>query len=192
MDLSPRLYHWIVRPKFFFNKYIGSIINSNFDFSNKMVLDFGCGVGSSCFMFDTSYYRGIDCDSKRIEYARRLHSGYKFDVFQGNQLPVECKSIDFILIISVLHHIPTDSLKNYVKEFKRVLKENGRIIIVEPCFFESSYINNRFMSFIDKGKYIKNEGEYLDIFSNYYRTDTLKKYKQLFLYNKIFFTATPK
>lgn len=151
MELPPILYHWFVRPKWFFDIYIGNIITTNFSFDNKTVLDFGCGVGSSCFMLNPSNYIGIDCDSRRIDYAKRLYPDYNFDVLCGNQLPIDDNSIDYILIISVLHHIPPGLLKDYMKEFYRVIKKDGKIIINEPCFFEKSYFNNLFMSFFDKG-----------------------------------------
>jgi ubiquinone/menaquinone biosynthesis C-methylase UbiE len=192
MELSPRLYHWLVRPKWFFNTCIENIVSSNFNFDNKTVLDFGCGVGSSCFMLNSLNYLGIDCDSKRIAFAKRLHPDYNFDILQDNKIPVDNNSVDYILIISVLHHIPSESLKDYVKELYRVIKENGKIIIIEPCFFERSFFSNHFMSFFDKGNYIRNEYEYLSIFNNYFQTDVFKKYSQLLLYNKIFITATPK
>lgn len=192
MELSPRLYHWLVRPKWFSNICIGNIVRSNFNFDNKTVLDFGCGVGSSCFMLNSSNYLGLDCDSKRIDFAKRLYPDYNFDILQENKIPVDDNSFDYIFLISVLHHISSESLKDYIQEFYRVIKENGKIIIIEPCFFERSYFSNKFMSFFDKGNYIRSEHEYLSIFNNYFQTDVFKKYNQLLLYNKIFFTATPK
>lgn len=192
MELSPGLYHWIVRPKWFFNACIGNMISSNFDLDNKKVLDFGCGVGSSCFMLNPVDYLGVDCDRKRIQYAKRLHPSYHFDIVQDNQIPVGDHSMDYVLMISVLHHIPTEHFTKYLKELHRILKANGRIIIIEPCYFEKSYINNRFMDIADKGNYIRNEQEYLGIFDNWFETSIIKKYNQLLFYNKIFFMAVPK
>jgi ubiquinone/menaquinone biosynthesis C-methylase UbiE len=192
MELSPRLYRWFVRPKWISNLCIRNVVNSNFNFENKKVLDFGCGVGSICFMFQPSNYMGIDCDSRRIDYAKRLNPGYNFDVLKGNEISVEDKSIDYILTISVLHHIPSEYMKNFAEEFNRVLKCDGKIIVIEPCFLKDNHFNNRFMSFFDKGKYIRSEEEYLSLFNDFYETEVLKKYNQLMFYNKLFFTATPK
>jgi ubiquinone/menaquinone biosynthesis C-methylase UbiE len=143
-------------------------------------------------MFHSSNYLGLDCDNKRIEYAKILHPDYSFNIMLENRIPVDDHSVDYILINSVLHHIPSESLEDYTKEFYRVIKENGKLIIIEPCFFEGSYFNNHFMSFFDRGSYIRNEHEYLTIFNNDFQTDVFKKYKQLLFYNKIFFKATPK
>lgn len=192
MGLSPIQYRWLVRPKWFTKLYIHNSITCNFNFNNKKVLDFGCGTGSICYMFTPENYLGIDCDHKRIAYANRLYPGYSFSALQGDYLPVLDNSIDYMLIISVLHHISSDELSNYLQEFHRVLKYRGEILIIEPCFFKNSQFNNYFMSLFDKGSYIRCENEYLDIFNkNYYKTTVLKRSSQLFFYNKLFFTATP-
>ncbi|MDF2519898.1 MAG: putative methyltransferase type 11 [Clostridia bacterium] len=191
MELSPSLYHWLVRPKWFSDMYIGNILKSNFNFENKTVLDFGSGVGSSCFLLSPSGYMGVDCDSKRISYAKLLYPDYNFQMLQGDKIPADDNSIDYVLIISVLHHISSEAMDNYIKELYRVIKKNGRVIVIEPCFFEKSHVRNRFMSFFDKGSYIRDEHEYIDMFSSCFQTDVHSKYSQLLLYNKIFFTAAP-
>lgn len=143
-------------------------------------------------MFKSSNYLGIDCDNKRIDYARRLNPGYNFDILQEKQIPAADNSVDYVLTISVLHHIPSEQLKDYIEEFQRVLKPDGKIIAIEPCFFNNHNFNNWFMSFFDKGKYIRNEDKYLSLFNNFYKTEVLKRYNQLLFYNKLFFTATLK
>lgn len=196
MELSPRLYHWFVRPQWFTKLYINNTIKSllvDFDFHDKIVLDFGCGIGSSSFMFNPNNYIGIDYDFKRIDYARHLYPNYKFKVLQGNILPFFNKCIDYILIIAVLHHISSQELSGYLQEFHRVLKPDGKIIVIEPCFFEKTHFNNWFMALFDKGKYIRSEYDYLRMFNNhYYEIETVKRLKKCFFYNELFFTVAPK
>lgn len=192
MDLSPSIYHLFVRPKFFTKLYICNNIQSRFDLNNKQVLDFGCGVGSNSIMCDQARYLGIDPDAGRVQYAKRLHPEYSFAVFNGKRLPVDNQSVDFILIVAVLHHIPTNMLTDYLKEFRRVLKPYGKVLVMEPCLFKGSRINNWFMSVFDKGKYIRSEVDYMDFFRNAdFTTQKLKQFKKMFFYNEIFFTAAP-
>lgn len=192
MELSPRVYHWFVRPRWFTKSFFYRIIRENFDFNNKTVLDFGCGIGSTCPMFTPANYMGVDVDADRISYARCLYSDYNFHVLQESHLPFLDNSVDCILIISVLHHIPPEQLPGYLQEFHRVLRPKGKVIVIEPCFFKNSYLCNRFMGFFDKGKYIRNEHEYLSIFHKHdYQTEVFKRFNQLLFYNKLFFTATP-
>jgi ubiquinone/menaquinone biosynthesis C-methylase UbiE len=192
MELSPTLYRLFVRPKWFSNLFFSSTLGHSFDFNNKTVLDFGCGIGSSSFMFTPSKYIGVDCDCRRIDYARKLYPEYTFAELKNNTLPVPDHSVDYIVILSVLHHIPTEAVSEYLEEFKRVLKPSGRIIAVEPCLFKGSSFCNFCMSNFDKGRYIRDEDGYVGIFKNsQYDTDILKRYNQLIFYNKLFFTAVP-
>lgn len=190
MELSPRLYHWLVRPKFLTDLYINNVLKLNFDFTNKIVLDFGCGTGSTSSIFIPSNYLGVDPDSRRVAYAKRLHPNHNFNVLKGSRLPISDNSIDYILIIAVLHHISSDDIQAYLQDFPRILKPYGKIVVIEPCLFKHSYLSNWFMNFFDKGKYIRDEESYLEMFKiNNFRTEVIKRYKKLF-YNEIFFSAS--
>ena len=192
MELSPRLYHWLIRSKSLTDLYINNFIRINFDYTNKRVLDFGCGVGTSSPIFEPANYIGVDPDFKRIAYAKYLYPDYSFNVLKDKQLPVSNNSIDYILIIAVLHHISYDNIQNYVQEFQRILKPCGKLIVIEPCFFKNSNINNRLMSIFDNGKYIQYETSYLEMFEiNNFCTKVIKRFKKFF-YNEIFFTASKK
>lgn len=162
------------------------------DFSNKNVLDFGCGVGSSSCLFEPTAYIGVDCDNRRIKYAKKLYPDYNFITIKNGHLPLPNDSINHIIILSVLHHIPTKLVSDYLKEFQRILQSDGNLIIAEPCFQDKTSLSNWYMSALDRGKYIRSEDEYLDIFRKAnYETKILKRYNQLLLYNKIIFSASP-
>lgn len=116
------------------------------------MLDFGCGTGSSSSIFNPDNYLVIDCDSRRVYYARNLYSDYYFTVVHDHNIPIPKSSIDFILVISVLHHILTKELPLYLKEFHRALKLNGKILAIEPCFFENCGRSNLYMKLFYRGK----------------------------------------
>ncbi|MBC2582032.1 class I SAM-dependent methyltransferase [Clostridium sp. DJ247] len=192
MELSPKLYHYFVRPKWFSNIFFDKMLRDLVDFRGKTTLDFGCGIGSSSFLFSSSAYVGVDCDDNRIEYAKKLHPEHNFITIKDERLPLLENSVDYVIILSVLHHIPSESIAEYLKEFKRVLKSDGSLIIVEPCFYEKASLPNWCMSNFDKGRYIRDEDEYLDIFRKAnYKTKVIKRYNQLLFYNKIMFSASP-
>lgn len=191
MQLSPRIYHSFIRPKWTTKIYIQKNIQNHFDFTDKKVLDFGAGTGANCTLCSPAHYFGIDPDSHRINFAKRMYAQYRFEAFMGNELPAEDNSFDFILIIAVLHHIPSETIQCYVKEFKRILKPEGRIVVIEPCFFEKSPICNWFMNYNDKGDYIQNEENYLNYFTKEnFRCNVLKRFKKCFFYNELYFTAS--
>ncbi|MBH1942383.1 class I SAM-dependent methyltransferase [Mobilitalea sibirica] len=192
MELSPKLYRIIVRPKWFNHSLLNHTFLTCFDFSDKTVLDFGCGIGTSSIIFPKDNYIGVDCDSSRIKYARRLYPNNKFITMSADNIPIPNRSIDYILVMSVLHHISNNQLRQVLNEFSRILNNNGKIIIVEPCLYQNCNLCNWFMTHIDKGKYIRQESEYTRILhqADYY-THTLKRFHQLGLYNKIMMIASP-
>lgn len=190
MQLSPRIYHSFIRPKWITKIYIQNNVQQHFDFKNKKVLDFGAGTGANCTLCSPAYYLGIDPDSSRIDFAKRMYNQYCFKAFTGNELPAEDNSFDFILIVAVLHHIPPETIPFYIKEFKRILKNQGRIVVIEPCFFTKSPISNWFMKNNDKGDYIRSEKGYLNYFTTEnFRCNVIKKFKKCFFYNELYFTA---
>lgn len=75
----------------------------------------------------------------RIAYARRLNQGYNFLVLDGTNLPLENNSIDYILTLSVLHHIASEDLAPYLSEFQRILKPHGKVVVLEPCLLKECF-----------------------------------------------------
>ena len=191
MELSPQLYHHIVRPKWFTKLYIGNIINRELHPVDKIVLDFGSGTGSSCSIFEPENYLGVDIDLYRVDYAKRLYPDYRFSVLNDTSLPVVDNYFDCIIIVAVLHHISNEKLRNYQQEFHRTLKPDGQILIIEPCYCKKSIINNNLMRFFDNGKFIRSEKEYLELFDNKrFQTRVIRRFKKVF-YNEIILSAKP-
>lgn len=144
-------------------------------------------------MFTTAFYVGVDPDEKRIDYARRMYPEHSFHVLRNHRLPAENQTVDYILIIAVLHHICSDEIAEYMNEFRRILKPGGTIIVMEPCLCRQNPICNRFMKWYDKGEYIREEEDYLDLFRSHdYDCTVLKRFRKCFLYNELFFCAIPK
>ncbi len=190
MELSPRLYHWFVRPKLLTKLYINNVLQTSFDFSNKSVLDFGCGIGSSSSIFDPNLYLGIDPDYNRVVYAKRLYPTHQFDVIDGKELPLNNCSFDYIVMVAVLHHISSGDILKYLQQFKHALKPFGRILVIEPCLIKSSHISNSLMEFFDNGPYIRDQEGYEELFqTNNFRITILKQFNRFF-YNELFFSAT--
>ncbi|MGP4040644.1 class I SAM-dependent methyltransferase [Gracilibacillus sp. D59] len=190
MELSPILYHRLIRPKWINQIYIHNRIEKHISLNNKKVLDFGAGTGVNCTLCKPEKYVGIDPDERRIRYAKRLYPDYDFDVFHNDQLTTQNHSIDVILIIAVLHHIPPEKVKNYVKQFRKILKPGGMIVAIEPCFFEKNNICNWYMKKADNGSYIQNEQSYYDYFETEgFNCKTIQRFKKCFLYNELFFIS---
>ncbi|WP_138420430.1 class I SAM-dependent methyltransferase [Aquibacillus sediminis] len=190
LELSPAIYHRLIRPKWINQMYIHNRIQKHLKLHDKNVLDFGAGTGANCNLCKPGKYVGIDPDEKRIHFAKKIFPEYDFDLFENDEINVKNNSIDVILIIAVLHHIPPDKIRSYVKQFKQKLNPGGRIIAVEPCFSKKSKISNWYMDKSDNGSFIQNEEGYFDYFKREgFQCETIQMFRKLFLYNELFFTA---
>jgi ubiquinone/menaquinone biosynthesis C-methylase UbiE len=106
---------------FLFDKYLSS---------GDRVADLGCGNGRfySSFKNKNVDYLGIDVSDKLIEIARKNYPEAKFEVSSVEKM--NDKSFDKVYSIAVLHHIPSYELRlNFLKEIKRILKDDGKLIL---------------------------------------------------------------
>lgn len=109
-------------------------------FKNKKrirILDVGCGDGNSAKYFLEYFknieYIGIDISSDSIKVARNNNNNSKFhfEVYDGKNIPFEQKSFDLVFIACVMHHVSPKNHISLLKECKRVLKNDGTVIIFE-------------------------------------------------------------
>lgn len=103
------------------------------------LLDVGCGTGSLLFaskqLYPTNEMAGIDPDDKVLNLARdkfRL-KGLNIELIQASaaKLPFKNSSRDVIVSTLVFHHLPLEVKVLALKEIKRVLKRNGRFLLVD-------------------------------------------------------------
>tara|TARA_Y100001936_G_C16085681_1_gene681547 strand:+ start:2940 stop:3698 length:759 start_codon:yes stop_codon:yes gene_type:complete len=111
---------------------------------NTKLMDFGCGPGSFLHILkdkvELEKATGIDLASKQVDFAKE-NIAKDSDVinFVGleegeNDLPFEDKSLDYITSVEVIEHIHPYIVSLIFKEFKRVLKDDGRMIITTPNY----------------------------------------------------------
>lgn len=104
------------------------------------VLDVGCGTGTLALMAKEAVGErgnvfGIDAAPEMIEVARHKASHQKRAVnFQQGvieALPFEDGTFDIVLSTIMFHHLPTDLKQQGLAEIYRVLKPNGRVLVVD-------------------------------------------------------------
>ena len=135
----------------------------------KRILDIGCGTGMFSKYFENISYVGIDTEKIYIDYAKKFFKG-KFYLMNGENLLFENSSFNSIIVFGVFHHLNDIQSKNIIKEMKRVLSGNGKVIIMEDVNIESKYdiIGNVIRRF-DRGKYIRIKDEYVSLFNEYFK-----------------------
>jgi SAM-dependent methyltransferase len=103
---------------------------------NKIVLDYGCGIGSLTEKVAKSHPEkivGIDISNISIDKAiarakeYNLNVEYKVDNCENSNL--ESNTFDLIYGSGILHHL---NLEKSAKEINRLLKKNGKMLFIEP------------------------------------------------------------
>ena len=99
------------------------------------ILDFGCGPGLIISAMKEinpeAKYIGIDVSEKAVAKAKKRHAKDKFYVVaDGDKFPLKAGSVDFILTTDVIEHVY--NTKKVFKEFRRVLKPGGKILMTTP------------------------------------------------------------
>jgi ubiquinone/menaquinone biosynthesis C-methylase UbiE len=119
--------------------------------SGHHVLEVGCGVGRDAIplisvLGEDGSYRGVDVSERSIVWCQenitRRHANFRFDHLNiqsefynpqgtlsasGVRLPVANGSIDRIILQSVFTHMFEPDITHFLREFRRTLRDNGRV-----------------------------------------------------------------
>jgi len=99
------------------------------------ILEIGCGNCRNLIPFE---YNDFDCYGidfsermlkKAMEYGKKHKLQIKLKQARATLLPFETNFFDYVLCISLLHHLAKDDRIKALREIKRVLKPNGTAII---------------------------------------------------------------
>lgn len=187
----------------FWQKYISKsyplfkkILRNNLDLENikvnDKILDFGCGTGKYCFLFNPKNYFGVDVNNQSLKIAHSNFPGYQFIQFRDHQLNFKDKYFHLILILGVFHHISNRDLVIIMKELKRVLKDDGKIIILEPILSNTSTRLNKWMQFIDRGKHFRLEEDLLNLLGSEFKIKEKEQFITELFYNEKVYELTLK
>jgi SAM-dependent methyltransferase len=125
LDAPERTLHHrdtILRKPFLRKIYIGwyrQLLKKAGDPEKAKVLEIGSGGGfikkMNANIIISDILEGVNCDM----------------TFSAETIPFEDNSLDAILMIDVLHHLP--DCRKFFSEAQRVLREGGKIIMIEPA-----------------------------------------------------------
>jgi ubiquinone/menaquinone biosynthesis C-methylase UbiE len=150
---------------------------------SQTVLDFGCGIGHLSRLFENSSYVGIDPLPNCIKSAKQLYPeklNRRFHVGDETSLrDFNDAQFDTIMAIGVLHHVVDSKLESFQRESYRLLKPSGRLVTLDPVYFEGQKKINRFVISRDRGKNVRFENQYKEIFTSSFHTIEVKHYRNL-------------
>ncbi len=156
---------------------------------DKIVLDAGCGTGKYLNVLERNAikYIGIDLSEKQLAKAKLKSKNNNSELICSNLsiIPLEDSSVDLIVSTWVLGTIIDINERNKVlDELKRVLKQDGQIILVENAEnseFEKIRGRDKDSRTKDYNDWILNNSFVLDkTIDTYFQFNTLEEAKKCF------------
>lgn len=111
------------------------------------ILDLGCGNGRLIdFLKEKIYwnninYIGIDPSEELINICKNRYTNIEFKINDGIKIPLDDNSVDIVISLAVLHHIPIEHQDKWLAEMYRVIKKykNSKAILTVWIQDEKSY-----------------------------------------------------
>lgn len=124
---------------------------------SKNLLDVGCGTGK--VLSELKKYNskiklsGIDLSENMLSIAKKnLDDKVELKVGDSENLPWNDNTFDTILCTDSFHHYPNP--EKVIKEMKRVLKKEGKVIIADPwMIMPLRVITNIMLRYSNSGDY---------------------------------------
>jgi len=159
---------------------IESIIS--FQPSDK-ILDLGGGTGTIAkfFMNKVQNITVVDSSDKMVKQCRLLHPKVSCIYADAQNLPIADGIINKIIIVDAFHHFQNQ--EQVVKEVKRVLAKNGKVIIEE---FNPTKITGRLVAimeniFLRMGSIFHSPESLADLFSsNFFKVQVFDTGKRVY------------
>ena len=138
------------------------------------LLDAPCGTGALYNICMPCSYYGIDIDGDRVADCIQHFPEGRFYVANAAKTNFPAAFFDRILAAGLFHHVDDQLAHEILEEFKRVLKNTGRIIVVDAIwprniFNVVGWIGRK----MDQGDFVRHSNEYIDIFSKHFEITRL-------------------
>ncbi len=167
-------YQNLVSTKNMWSTVFKSFIDTSEDF---IVLDCGCGTSKYRELIDAKKYIGLDFNSSYIEEARSKFPNDTFKVADLTNLQtIDYEKVDRIILLGIIHHLDNNESMVLLDKLYSLLTENGVIYTLDPLFVSIEKTSDRIANFIaskDRGQYVREEKEYLKLFS--YKIEKIEK-----------------
>lgn len=145
--------------------------------SGKVVLDAACGegYGTKIIAENAGKVYGLDISKETIESAKSKYNINNIEFLEGSikNIPLEDHSVDVVVSFETIEHVDQETQEQFLEDIKRVLSEDGILIISTPNkkiysdkygynneFHIKEFYREEFKNLLEKYfKYIKFYGE---------------------------------
>lgn len=110
-------------------KYIDQFLQS---LKGKNVLDAGCGNGRDCKYINQKGFKvkGIDLSKEMLVIAKKMAPKVDFEVMDITNITYSDNSYDGIISNCSFFHIPVEELPKTLNSFSKILKPNGKLLLI--------------------------------------------------------------
>jgi SAM-dependent methyltransferase len=137
------------------------------------VLDYGCGVGFFCKIFNKKRYLGLEINRKFLQRAKKINKGYKFLELKDKKVTKFKNKINAVFINNVLHHMSDNQINLALQFLKKNSKKNTKLLIIEPLLPKKIFSLQFFLKALDIGNFIRDKKNYLRVIKKYVDIDSV-------------------
>jgi SAM-dependent methyltransferase len=171
---TPRLWNilrWLVEAGFHGEHKVIAKELQPFLGRERRFLDFGCGTGQFAEDFPSDRYVGMDLTRPYVEYAQQERPG-SYSVMDGSALGFADGSFDAGLVLGVIHHLPDEIVRASVVELHRVLKADGKLLVIEDVPPPTMWnVPGHIMHWLDRGDHIRTDADYRALFAPHFNVE---------------------
>jgi SAM-dependent methyltransferase len=127
------------------------------------ILDIGCGPADILeYLPENVEYLGFDMSEKYIEAAWKKfgHRGIFKCQLLNPEIIEQMERFDLVIAIGVLHHLDNANAGNLFDLAQKALKSEGRLITIDPVFFEGQPRLEHYLISRDRGEFVRSDREY--------------------------------
>lgn len=130
------------------------------------ILEIGCGPGTIVGYLPQSDYIGFDISSRYIERARKRFPHAQFFCERVSRFSLaKQQTFDTVLAIGVVHHVDDEEARQLFQIAYDALKSGGKLVTIDAVWTDDQSPTARWLVARDRGKYVRNEQEYVKIAS---------------------------
>lgn len=161
-------FYKLIQSLFYHKKSADTFFSFIGNFSNKNILDIGCGPGDFSKNFYSANYFGVDISDDYIQSARKNYGNYgKFFCKSVLDLSeISLPAIDIVIMRGVLHHLSDHEIQQTLQALLPILNSEAKLVSIDPVLLEKqnwiakTFINN------DRGKCVRTDAGYMKVLEN--------------------------
>jgi SAM-dependent methyltransferase len=139
------------------------------------VLDVGCGPGTNAGHFLAADYLGVDINPAYIRDASRRY-GPRFRVADVTTMRLDAgPGYDCILLNSLLHHLPDNSVNGLLAHLGTLLGDDGRVHVLDLVLPGRASIP-RLLARLDRGEHPRPIERWQELLTRHFRTVIFEPY----------------